>query len=245
MTGSPVYTRKSLLDIVEALPLAIVVIDGTRRVVLAKQKTWLFVNKDEDRLIGYVGGEAFGCIHHDDVPRGCGYGKDCLKCRMRRTLLETLKKKKALNGVEATMVLKGLGERHLRIYTSPVRLNNEDMALLSIEDVTEAKKHEQVCLEKEKLAAVLKTIGGVCHELNQPLMIILGFSDLLLEDLPKDDLQRQNILEIKDQVDRLGKITAKLMTITRFKTKTYLNGEIIDIHAASEETPELNKGKES
>jgi len=110
--------------------------------------------------------------------------------------------------------------------------------------MTEAKHHEQTRLEKEKLAAVLKTTGGICHELNQPLMALLGFSELLLEDLPKEDLQRLNLLEIKRQVERLGSITAKLMSITRFKTKKYLSGEIIDINAASDENDELDEEKE-
>lgn len=80
---------------------------------------------------------------------------------------------------------------------------------------------------------------------HQPLMVIKGFSDLLLEDLPKDYVQRQNLMEIKEQIDRLGTITDKLMSITRFKTKIYLTGEVIDIDAASIETPGLDKGKES
>jgi len=233
MTDAPDYTKESLLNIIEALPLAIVVIDGKRRVALANRKTFWFVNKDEGRLIGRVGGEAFGCIHHDDVPEGCGFGPECLKCRLKESIFETIKKKNALHGVEATMVFKGQGQKHLRISTSPTVLNHENMVLLSIEDMTEAKTHEKILLEKEKLSAVLKTAGGVCHELNQPLMAILGFSELLLEDLPGDDQQRQNLLEIKEQARRLGAITGKLMSITRFKTKTYLNHEIIDIDAAS------------
>jgi len=38
----------------------------------------------------------------------------------------------------------------------------------------------------------------------------------------------------KKQVGRLGSITNKLMTITRYKTKGYLSAEIIDIDAASD-----------
>ncbi len=238
------YTKESLLDIIEALPLAIAVIDKNRRVALANLKTYLFMNKDEGRLIGHVGGEAFGCVHHDDVPEGCGFGKDCLKCGLRLTVQETMDKKKPLSGVEAKMSFKGLGLRHLRISTSPLTLNREAVVLLAIEDMTEAKHHEQIRLEKEKLSAVLKTTGGICHELNQPLMAILGFSDLLLEDLPTDHLQRINLMEIKAQVERLGRITTKLMSLTRFKTKKYLSGEIIDIHAASDENDKLHQEKE-
>lgn len=244
MKGSHVYTRESLLEIIETLPLAIAVIDKNRRVALANRKILSFVNKEENFLIGRVGGEAFGCIHHDEVPEGCGFGKDCPKCKLRRALLNTIEKKNSLHGVETTMIFKGLGERHLRISTSPMVLNNEEAVLLSIEDMTDAKIHEKTRLEKEKLSVVLKTAGGICHELNQPLMVIQGYSEILLEDLPEDDPQRQNILEIKDQVERMGSITRKLMSITRFKTKVYLNGEIIDIQAASGQAPEMNKGKE-
>ncbi len=45
-----------------------------------------------------------------------------------------------------------------------------------------------------------------------------------------------NIKKIKGQVDRMGEITRKLMTITRYKTKDYLKGKIIDIYKASKET---------
>jgi len=109
MTDALDYTKESLLNIIEALPLAIVVIDGKRRVALANRKTFWFVNKDEGRLIGRVGGEAFGCIHHDDVPEGCGFGPECLKCRLRESVFETIEKKNALHRVEATMVFKGQG----------------------------------------------------------------------------------------------------------------------------------------
>jgi len=241
---SQVYTKEGLLEVIDTLPLAIALIDGNRRVALANRKTFMFVNKDEVQLIGRVGGEAFGCIHHDDVPEGCGFGPDCLKCRLRSTVFETMEKKHILQGVEIVMAFKGLGHRHLRISTSPMALNNDHMVLLCIEDITETKNHEKILLEKEKLSAVLKTAGGVCHELNQPLMIIHGFSELLLEDLPGDFIHRQNILEIKEQIDRMGTITEKLMSITRFKTKAYLNTEIIDIHAASDGTPEPIKQKE-
>lgn len=245
MTGSHTYTKETLLEVIEALPLAIAVIDRNRRVSLANRKTLLFVNKNEVQLIGYVGGEAFSCIHHDDVPEGCGFGPACQKCRLRTAVFETLEKKSILQGVETIMAFKGAGERYLRISTSPMILSNEDMVLLSIEDITDIKLHEQACLEKEKLSAALKTAGGICHELNQPLMVIQGYSDLLLEDLPVDHIQRQNMLEIKEQVHRLGSITNKLMTITRFKTKTYLSGEIIDIDEASHTKQEPNKRKES
>lgn len=100
--------------------------------------------------------------------------------------------------------------------------------------------------EKEKLQGVLEMAGAICHELNQPLMALSGYSELLLMDMPEDGFQHKSIKKIKAQVDRVGDITKKLMCITRYKTKNYLNKNIIDINAAITRKPrETHKIKKS
>lgn len=234
--GSKIFTKEGLLEIINGLPLAIAVINQDRKVALANRAAFIFTNKNEAQLIGHVGGEAFGCIHHNDVPEGCGFGQECLKCRLRSTVLHTMEHRESHYMVETTMVFKNHGERHLRISASPIELNGDDMVLLAIEDITEAKNHEQTILEKEKLTAVIQTAGAICHEMNQPLMAIMGFSDILGDDRFKgDDAEAFNsyLKEIKKQSARLGEITRKLMNITAYETKEYLNSKIIDIDAAS------------
>lgn len=231
---SKIYTKEGLLEVIDALPLAIAVIDSNRAVALANKSTYLFTNKNQLQLIGHVGGEAFGCIHHDDVLQGCGFGPECLKCKLRTTVLTTMEQKETQHMVETVMMFKNHGERHLRISTLPMMLSGDEVVLLAIEDITEVKKREQIEMEKEKLSVVIQTVGAVCHEMNQPLMVIMGFAELLLEDLQEDGTQKDNVKEIKKQVERLGSITRKLMGITRYKTKGYLSAEIIDIDAASD-----------
>jgi len=87
--------------------------------------------------------------------------------------------------------------------------------------------------EKEKFQGVLEMAGAVCHELNQPLMVISGYSEMLQMDLSEDDPQYKMIRNISEQVYRLGAITKKLMSITRYKAKNYLAGNIVDIDEAS------------
>ena len=41
--------------------------------------------------------------------------------------------------------------------------------------------------QKERLQIILETAGAVCHELNQPLMAISGYSELLLIGMSKKD----------------------------------------------------------
>jgi phosphoserine phosphatase RsbU/P len=88
--------------------------------------------------------------------------------------------------------------------------------------------------QREKLQGVLEMAGAVCHELNQPLQSVSGFSELLMMTLDPDDPNYKRIENIKTGIDRIGELTRKIMKITRYQTKSYLKSQIVDIEQASE-----------
>ena len=87
--------------------------------------------------------------------------------------------------------------------------------------------------EKDRLQGVLELSGAVCHEMNQPLMSIQGYFDLILMDISEDSPFYSKINKIQVQMDRLSDITKKLMEISRYETKDYLKEKIVDISKAS------------
>lgn len=88
--------------------------------------------------------------------------------------------------------------------------------------------------QREKLEGVLEMAGAVCHELNQPMQTVSGFSELLLMDLSPEDPNFELLQNIKQGIERLGELTRKIMKITRYKSKTYMNRQtIVDIEEAS------------
>ncbi len=90
-------------------------------------------------------------------------------------------------------------------------------------------------MAEEKLQGVLEMAGAVCHELNQPLQSISGFSQLLMMGMGEDDPKYEYLSIIKGQIDKMGEITRKLMRITRYETIRYIEStRIIDIHRAAE-----------
>ena len=99
-------------------------------------------------------------------------------------------------------------------------------------DISEHKRAEYERVQKEKLQGVIEMGGAVCHELIQPMQIVSLTSDLLLTDVKQDDSVYQDVRTIKEQTDRMGHITKKLMNVTKYETKDYLNGKIIDIDKA-------------
>jgi phosphoserine phosphatase RsbU/P len=90
--------------------------------------------------------------------------------------------------------------------------------------------------EKQKLVGALEMAGAVCHELNQPLHVILGYSELLLRDLSQSDPNFAVLDTIKSQIGKIGTLTNKIMNIWRYETRDYLGGthRIVDIEKASQ-----------
>ncbi len=230
---SSIYTEEGLLLLIDSLPLAVAVIDENMTVSLANTAACSMFNKNHEHLIGKTGGQALECANRHDSPEGCGFGPECTKCKLRQTLSNTMKLNQPYKMVETSMAFKGRDRMYMRLSTLPLQISDYKGVLLSIEDITRQKEYDFAKTENEKLSAAVQTAGAICHEMNQPLMSILGFSELLIEDLPDDSGHKDNLLEIKKQAGRLGRITAKLMKLTRYRTKRYLNGDILDIDAGS------------
>ena len=58
--------------------------------------------------------------------------------------------------------------------------------------------------------------------------------DQFMDIVDQDDPVYPKIAKIKSQVERMGAITQKLMGITRYETKDYVQGErIVDIEKSS------------
>jgi PAS domain S-box-containing protein len=118
---------------------------------------------------------------------------------------------------------------------TPLVSGRKTIFMSIVRDCTERKKNEEARVNQEKLEAILEMTGAVCHELSQPMMAIYGYTELVGMKMPKDNPLYHHILKIAKQVDRMGRITRKLMRVARYKTRDYLDGtKIIDIDRSSE-----------
>lgn len=100
--------------------------------------------------------------------------------------------------------------------------------------VTKEMKAEEERLERERLQVLLEMAGAVCHELNQPMQAISGFSESLIQNIKTDAPLYPKLKKIMELARTMGDITGKLMKITRYETKDYIRGvKIIDIDKSS------------
>ncbi|WP_319522593.1 PAS domain-containing protein [uncultured Desulfosarcina sp.] len=108
-----------------------------------------------------------------------------------------------------------------------------DGSVAVLADLTEKNRAAQHRIQKEKLEGVLETAGAVCHEFNQPLQAISGYTELMAMKLDGHDA-RPYIDKLTAQIERMRDITDKLQGVTRYETKDYAgNTKIIDINKAS------------
>ena len=105
---------------------------------------------------------------------------------------------------------------------------NQNIAI----DINEQERAELERINSVKLQGAIELAGAVCHEINQPLMAISGYSKLISMGISENDPLNEKITKIMGQIDRLGQITQKLMRITRYETTNYLEEKIIDIDKA-------------
>jgi len=111
---------------------------------------------------------------------------------------------------------------------------NKIELLARIKSVLLHRKMAKKLLEEERLRGVLEMAGGICHDLNQPMQVVSGYSELLLMDIEKDNSAYPYVKMIKEHTDAMGSITRKLMRITKYETQDYIEGgRIIDIDKAA------------
>jgi two-component system NtrC family sensor kinase len=86
--------------------------------------------------------------------------------------------------------------------------------IFSLRDITIERKLEQQIVESERLAAMGAMIGGVAHELNNPLTSILGVSELL-QDTETNETARKQLGMLQQQARRAAEIVQNLTYFSR------------------------------
>ncbi|MGE4296620.1 MAG: PAS domain-containing protein [Desulfovibrionaceae bacterium] len=87
--------------------------------------------------------------------------------------------------------------------------------LRSARDITELKRVQGQLVQSQKMESLGKLAGGVAHEINTPLGIILGYAQLLREDAPEDGQLHQDLGIIEKQAKVCRKIVSDLLGFSR------------------------------
>ncbi len=116
------------------------------------------------------------------------------------------------------------------------RLGSEVIA----KDLTKLKIMMEQLSASEKMASVGQMAAGVAHEINTPLGIILGYSQLLMDEFADGSEQYQGLQVIERQTKASRKIVADLLKFSRQSGSTReevnLSEVVADVLAVTEHT---------
>ncbi len=98
---------------------------------------------------------------------------------------------------------------------SAFRLNGRSQFTGVVRDISQRKELEAQFLQAQKMEALGRLAGGVAHDFNNILTVIIGYGELLLSDLSENDPRRQFVREIRDSADRATGLTRQLLAFSR------------------------------
>ncbi|GAB6192171.1 two-component system sensor histidine kinase NtrB [Desulfocastanea catecholica] len=107
--------------------------------------------------------------------------------------------------------------------------------LLTARDISILKKFQEQLIQSQKMEDLGRLAGGVAHEINTPLGIILGYTQLMM-----DDIEDEEILEgmriIEKQTKACRKIVADLLGFSR---NSQAISETVDINESIQQVIKL------
>ena len=103
----------------------------------------------------------------------------------------------------------------------------------TIQDIDERKRLEEQLLQSQKMEAVGQLAGGVAHDFNNMLSVILGYAELMRLRLTPDDPMNRDLMEIEKAATRSRDITRQLLAFSR---KQIIAPRVMDLNRQISDT---------
>ena len=100
----------------------------------------------------------------------------------------------------------------------PILFKGEHGALVFVQDITERLEIESRLQQAQKMQAIGVLAGGIAHDFNNILFPIMGLSELLLEDLPKNSPEHKNAAGIYAAAKRAKDLVHQILSFSRHAT---------------------------
>ena len=138
-------------------------------------------------------------------------------------------KNKTPYDIEHRISLKDGRVKHVREHAETT-YSNEGKAINTsgtIQDITELKEKEEQLRRTLKMDALGKLTGGIAHDYNNMMGIVLGYSELLLSCVAGNQKAINYVVQIRTAGERAKSLTDKLMSFSRHK---HSEKEAVDIN---------------
>jgi PAS domain S-box-containing protein len=103
-------------------------------------------------------------------------------------------------------------------------------------DITEKRRLEERLILAQKMEDAGKLAGGIAHDFNNILTAILGYTNLLVDELPSEGTAREDIEGIRKAAGRASDLTRQLLA---FSSRQPFSARNIDLNATVHDAERL------
>ena len=104
-----------------------------------------------------------------------------------------------------------------------------------IQDITKEKAARDSLMQSEKMITLGELVAGTSHELNNPLAIVTGYSDLLLDEPGLTTEQRSKIESIRKSAMRASSVVHSLLAFARKRRAERVRTNVNEVIEAAAE----------
>ncbi len=157
-----ISSEESISQIMEGFPDLALILNKYRQIVFWNNKALeIFKTKDGKDILGKRFGEAFNCIHHNEMPAGCGTSRFCSECGAAKALRKS--REQGLQSEEECRITSVIDNKEtsfeFSIRSTPFTFKDKSYQIFALKDISDEKR--RLALEKIFFHDVLNTAGAV------------------------------------------------------------------------------------
>lgn len=174
-----------------------------------QEGVFLAVNREFCAVTGYSSEEVVGRTSPDI---------GLITRETRNDLISRLRRERKISALELTIRSKGGDELSVRYWANTIVVNGTERLLSIMVDTTRQRQLEQQYLQAQKMESIGRLAGGVAHDFNNMLTIIIGNAQMGLLESGKDSSVTSYFEMILDAATRSSDITRQLLAFARKQT---------------------------
>ena len=165
------------------------------------------VNEGFVKMLGYTREEVIGRTAHElgvwAVPA------------QRAAIVERLTQSGRVNGQACRFRAKSGEIRDTQVFAELIDLSDTSCILAITIDVTDTMRLQKQYLQAQKMEAVGRLAGGVAHDFNNMLGVILGYCEMAGEQVDDDSRALKYIHQVRKAAERASDLTRQLLAFSR------------------------------
>ncbi len=211
-------SEEKFRNLAESSPLAIMLHQGDN---------WIYANHSATVISGYTEEELYNLHFWDFVHPD--YKDLIIQTGRNRQVGKDVPK-----AYEFKIITKNGEEKWVSLTGSRIQYEDKPTALIAVIDISERKRSEEEksVLEKQlqqaqKMESIGRLAGGVAHDFNNMLGVIIGHTDLALMQSDPTHRLHSNLTEIRKAAERSADLTRQLLAFARKQT---ISPKILDLN---------------